>query len=562
MSINYNPVRRHDHAKVLYKILPSVYRERDNKEDLKKYLNGSGLLLNQIHNTLLQRYADIFPDSDEAFELNSQTWLLPYIANLLDVSIVSPIEQGQRDEIANAISWRKAKGTVNVVEQVAESVGGLEVVVHEGWKRVATTARISMPVLSLGSYGYTGNASYQSDFDDYQKTGVPDVAPMWARHPALPAGTVDFRCQGSTVKADEDNPAAKISHVAGKTYQWRQSSLHGSQNCNKGHSILPVDDRQVDWLPGYFDDPSVRTVDFRNPDWRKGHFHPRQVLLFAATHPGFFESVPAERKILWDDILADDENFLSIATKEVIDNRTVYRNKSLDENVFQPIIIRQRVTLGQVPSGTGPVEPEEWRFEGFVFSHTIEVDSGRLELEQCAVLVAEIHSIDFEQAVLMANNCLFNRVQAARGLVQMQYCTVLTTTIAEKIYASDCIFNGQIRKDHDEASLPGKGCIRFSSLWPDQDEGELSLFKSHFISAVFYSNNFGSAGCGVLHPATDKMISTGAQDGGEMGAYYHLYLVARHNAVINKLDSFLPTGMKAVVIPDYSLHDLPGEIES
>jgi hypothetical protein len=561
MSTAYNPAKHHKHSELLYKILPQVYRERDKKNDLEKYLNGSGILLDQIHRTLLQRYADIFPDTDEAFDIDSQTWLLPYIAALLDARIISPIEQGQREEIANAISWRKAKGTLSVVEQVAEAVGGLEVVVHEGWRRVAVTARIGLPVLPLDSYGYMGNENYENDFQNYQNFQSPDLAPMWARHPALPAGTVDFRCQGSAVEADEDNPAAVTSHVAGKSYRWRQSSLHGSQNCNKDHSILPVSGKQTDWIPGYFDDPSVRTVDFRNPDWRKGHFHPRQVLLFVATHPGFFETVSEDREFSWDENLKDDESFLALVSVEIIENKTIYRNKTLDENVFKPIVMQQRVELAQVPSGTGPVDPDVWRFEGFVFSHTIEVDSGRLELEQCAVLAAEVHSIDLELPVLIINNCLCNRVQAARGLVQMQYSTVLTTAIAEKLNASDCIFNGQIRKHHDEVSLPGKGCIRYSAIMPEQDEGELKLFKTHFQEAVFYSINYGDAGCGVLHPATDLNISNGAEDGGEMGAYHHLFLVARHDAVIKKLDDFLPTGMKAVVIPDGSLHDLPGEIE-
>ena len=165
------------HAELLYNILPDVYREKDiGSEDLKKYLNGTGLLLDQIHNTLLQRYADIFPDSDPAFDIDSQPWLLPYMAALFDVKMVSPLEQGQREEIANAIPWRKAKGTVGVVEQVAETVGDIEVVVHEGWKRVATTARIGKPVLPIDSYGYAANSDYSDGFLAYQKTQQPDLA--------------------------------------------------------------------------------------------------------------------------------------------------------------------------------------------------------------------------------------------------------------------------------------------------------------------------------------------------------------------------------------------------
>lgn len=536
----------YDHAELLYHILPSLYRERDESRDLEKYLNGCGLLLDQLQRTLLQRYADIFPDSDQAFELDSQTWLLPYIAALLDVRLTSPLESGKRAEIANAISWRKAKGTLRVVDEVAEAVGGMEVVVHEGWKRVATTARVGMPLLAVNNYGYSGVAP------------APQHASLRARHPGLPAGTVDLRCLGSAVKATEDNPAAQISQVDGKTYRWRQSSLHGAQNCHAGHSVLPFDALQADWIPGTFDDPSVRTVDFRNPNWRQGHFHPRRVLLFTPTHPGFFAET--EHRFLWSESLLQDEAFLAVVAVVVEGERTLFRNRSLDEGPFVPVVIRMRVKLEQVPSGTGPVDPPVWRFEGIVFSHTVEVDSGRLELDRCAVLAAEVHSTDLEGPVLTADNCLFKRVQAAKGLVRLQYCTVLTTTIAESLQASDCILSGLIRKDHDPATLPGEGCVRFSTLLPEQPCGELTFYDHHKLRAVFFSVTFGQPGCGVLHPATPVEIAKGAEDGGEMGAYHHLYLVASRDAVITKLKDFLPTGIKPVIIPDHSLHDLPGEI--
>ena len=539
-------IKHFDHAELLYQILPSIYRERDASRDLQKYLNGCGLLLDQLHRTLLQRYADIFPDSDTVFELDSQSWLLPYIAALLDVRLTSPLESGRREEIANAISWRKAKGTLRVVDEVAEAVGGMEMVVHEGWKRVATTARIGMPLLAVSNYGYSGEAP------------APQHASLRARHPGLPAGTVDLRCQGSAVKAEEHNLAAQISHVDGKRYRWRQSSLHGAQNCREGHSVLPLNALQPDWIPGYFDDPSVRTVDFRNSNWRQGHFHPRRVLLFTPTHPGFFGST--QHRFLWSESLRHDPAFLAVVSVEEQGERTLFRNRSLDQGPFVPVVIRQRVKLEQVPSGTGPVNPPVWRFEGIVFSHTVEADSGRLEFERCAALAAEVHSTDLEGPVLTADDSLFKRVQAAKGLVRLQYCTVLTTTIAESLQASDCIFNGLIRKDHDMASLPGEGCVRYSTLLPEQSCGALRFYNHRKLRAVFFSVTYGQPGCGVLHPASPVEIGHGAEDGGEMGAYHHLYLVASREAVITKLKDFLPTGIRPVVIPDHSLHQLPGEL--
>jgi hypothetical protein len=537
--------KTYDHAELLYRILPSIYRERDENRDLHKYFEGCGRLLDQLHRTLLQRYADIFPEAEPG-QLASQSWLLPYIAALLDVRMASPLEAGRRAEIAHAIAWRKAKGTLRVVDEVAEAVGGLEVVVREGWKRVATNARVGLPLLEPRHYGYSGTA--------------PDSqhAPLMARHPGLPAGTVDLRCQGSAVAAAADNPAAQISHVDGKTYRWRQSSLHGAQNCNPGRSVLPWPGRAPDWIPGYFDDPSVRTVDFRNPTWRQGHFHPRRVLLFTPTHPGFFADT--EHRFLWSEGLLQDPDFLAVASVEIRGNRTRVRNRSLDQGPFVPVVIRLRVRLEQVPSGTGPVDPPLWRFEGIVFSHTVEVDSGRLEFDRCAVLAAEVHSSDLQAPVLRAHDSLFKRVQTAKGLALLEYCTVLTTTVAERLQASDCIFNGPIRKDLDASSLPGPGCVRYSSIPPAQPRGELTLHRHCKLRAVFYTSTFGQPGCGVLHPATAPEIARGAEDGGEMGAYHALCLVAGRQAVMRKLADFLPSGITPVLIPDGSLHQLPGQL--
>ena len=268
----------------------------------------------------------------------------------------------------------------------------------------------------------------------------------------------------------------------------------------------------------------------------------------------------AKRRFSWSDELLQNPQFLKLVSVERQGDKFTLRNKSLDQKTFKALLIRKRVKLEQVASGTGPADPVIWRFEGFIFSNTIEVDSGRLELERCAVFAAEVHSTDLNEPVLSADNCLFKLLQAAKGLVRLQYCSVLSRTIAEKLLASDCIFNGLIRKDHNSSSPAGKGCIRYSSVLPEQTSGELYFFRTHYGKTLFITDVFAQPGCAVLHCANPAEISSGAEDGAEMGAYHHLYLSARTQAVLNKLDDFLPAGMQAVVIPDDSLTDLPKKI--
>ncbi len=550
------------HARLLYKILPSVYRERDKNADLEKYLKGTGELLDQVHQTLIQRYADIFPDTDQSFGVDSQSWILPYIGALFSAKTVAPDTVGLREEIANTIAWRKAKGTLKVVEQIAESIGQMEVVVHEGFKRVAITPTVGRPILPADTYGYTNTEDYTTAFDNYQNNRstirVPDWAPMWARHPGLKAGTVDLRCQGSAVQAGEKNPAAITSTIAGKSYRWRQSSLHGSQNCNIGRSILPMKDREADWIPGYFDDPSVRTIDFRNPTWRQGHFHPRRALIFSATHAGFFNHYKTLKKFTWSDGLFTNTDFLSVASVTRIDNKIIVRNLKFNSKNFKKIIIRGIVKLKQDIDGL----PLVWRFEGFLFINTMEVKSGRVELDRCALLAADIKTVNDNLPVFTASNCLIKAILAESGLIHLQYCTVLETTIAKKLNASDCIFNGLIGKSSADKTLPGNGCVRYSSILPKQLAGDIQFFKASKVKAVFHTKLFykHQFGCGILHPATPIEIANGAADGSEMGALHHLHLVARQQAIIKKLIDFIPTGMLPVIIPDSSLNQLPGEI--
>jgi hypothetical protein len=140
-------------ADALYRIVPARYRTRDGG-DLKKFFEGCGTLLDQIHATLEQRLADSFPDNPIDGSIACQDWLLPYFAELLDVRLVSPLARGRRDEVANAVRWRQGKGTLRIIEEIAQAVGQLEVVLQEGWKRVAITPRLNIPLIPATSYGY------------------------------------------------------------------------------------------------------------------------------------------------------------------------------------------------------------------------------------------------------------------------------------------------------------------------------------------------------------------------------------------------------------------------
>ncbi|NTU41596.1 MAG: hypothetical protein HGA78_00795 [Nitrospirales bacterium] len=443
----------------LYSTLPEVYRSRDRQdgdEHLARYLDSFGGLLDSVYNTLDQRFNDCFPET-------CQEWLLPYFAQLLDVTLLSPLVEGRRSEVAQAISWRKGKGTLNTAQEIAMAVGGLEgLEIREGWKQVARTARIGEP--------------------------------------------------GSAVTVNLHNTAPVFS----------------------GHK-----------------DTSLRTVDVRTPDWRQGHYHPRTLLLYTPPPEGFF-ALPTETATFswsadgrpingeWKGQPASASEWFDIIENE--DKTCVtYQKKAGNKGVVQ---IKGQLILGG---------NKEYVFREINLEDKLTVKNGsRLSIESLAARRIVVESTDVTMPAFSATNCLIARARVARGLMQLEYCTVLFPFVAEVLQASDCILLGLFRKDvRQNSSQPLSGCIRYSRISSDQKIGGMKSGNSNCSDQpLFYSKRWGYPGCGVLHPAAPEKIRHGAEDSGEMGAFHLRHYVLAWEAVIQKLMEYLPLGITPVLIPD------------
>jgi hypothetical protein len=170
-----------------------------------------------------------------------------------------------------------------------------------------------------------------------------------------------------------------------------------------------------------------------------------------------------------------------VALYSRLDGILVFENRQLSARNFTPVQINGLFKLGQVnPSGVGPADSEPdptvsgYHFAGLVISNRIEIDSGMVSLDRCAVKILEVHSrfdgSDLRHLtvpVINARNCLFRDLQSATSLTRLEYCTVLKKCLVEALQASDCIFTCLIRKDHvipaDPANAPPtKMCVRYS----------------------------------------------------------------------------------------------------
>jgi len=490
---------------LLYRMLPAAYREQDNAwrdsqleqvraGDLAQYLDALGVLLDEQYSTLEQRLADAFPDNPTEGRA-CQEWLIPYFARLLNVRLVAPDVAGQRDEVYHAVRWRQGLGTLFTAEEIAESVTRDEVELQEGWKRVALTPRVGQPLLPASFHGVT------RAIDARRPREV-------ARHPGLPAATVDLRCVSQAVRTQMAGPAVKQGRLGGVPTSWMQANPHG-----------------VPRAPGRFDDVSRRTVDMRTPDGARGHAHPRRLLLFTPTPHGLFPGpevvvaagaggdLSGSRQLLW-----------------TVDERA--RELRISARTRFPVRIEGDLQLP--PPG---LEVDRVAIEGLCLAGALTVRRGALRLSRVVAgrVSVETAFFDRERPVLEATDAALGTLRVPAGYARLERATVRGEAICGAVVARDSLFAGALVDAAGE--VPRDGEIRRCRVSQEVFEqaaadaaaraagtlgsgSELAFEPASCTSAepVFLATAAGPDP-GVLSPDTPEAILLGAEDGGELGAW-------------------------------------------
>jgi hypothetical protein len=133
-------------AEQLYGLLPAIYRERD----AALAPNGGTGPLYDIVNVIAGQFslvdAEIDRLYDDAFIETCAQWVIPYIGDLvgyLPLSQTAPGGMSPRAEAANTIRYRRWKGTLTILEQLASDVTGWAAAAVEFFEQLTTTQYVN-----------------------------------------------------------------------------------------------------------------------------------------------------------------------------------------------------------------------------------------------------------------------------------------------------------------------------------------------------------------------------------------------------------------------------------
>src|SRR5579884_3451419 len=126
------------YADKLWHLIPAVYRSVDTDQ-----LDSNGPLRELVNRigaqaAILRRSIDRLWE-DQSIE-TCDDWVIPYLADLLATNLVASLDaRGQRLDVAKTIYYRRRKGTVAILEEIAHDITGWDARVVEFIRRLGRT---------------------------------------------------------------------------------------------------------------------------------------------------------------------------------------------------------------------------------------------------------------------------------------------------------------------------------------------------------------------------------------------------------------------------------------
>jgi hypothetical protein len=197
------------YAEKLWSLLPAVYRAEDtDKFDARGPLRELVDRLGAQAATLRRSIDRLW--EDQSIE-TCDDWVIPYIADLLATNLVQSLDgRGQRIDVAKTIYYRRRKGTLGVLEEIAADITGWDARVVEFFRRLGRTRHNLDPAIEVPA----------EDTDKPAQTlvtanGVATAFNLALAKTPVEPGTIQVFVAGTQIAADNATGAITGSGLAG-----------------------------------------------------------------------------------------------------------------------------------------------------------------------------------------------------------------------------------------------------------------------------------------------------------------------------------------------------------
>ena len=187
----------------LWNLLPAIYRALDTDQ-----FNVNGPL-RELVNRIGAQAATLRRSIDRMWEDQSietcDDWVIPYIGDLLATNLVSSLDaRGQRLDVAKTIYYRRRKGTLAILEEIAFDITTWNAKVVEFFRRLGRTRHSLDPAIGQASVAHPDIVALQQAeglIGQLTGTGIGGLADLRNVYGASKAGsafdeffhTADFR---------------------------------------------------------------------------------------------------------------------------------------------------------------------------------------------------------------------------------------------------------------------------------------------------------------------------------------------------------------------------------
>jgi len=164
------------YADKLWGLLPALYRAEDTDQfdtngPLREMVNRIG-----VQAAILRRSIDRLW-VDQSIE-TCDDWIIPYIGDLLATNLVANLDaRGQRLDVAKTIYYRRRKGTLAVLEEIASDITGWDAKVVEFFRRLGRTRHGLDPTLGVPEAKGLDSVTLQYVQDLIRSVGFVAAAP-------------------------------------------------------------------------------------------------------------------------------------------------------------------------------------------------------------------------------------------------------------------------------------------------------------------------------------------------------------------------------------------------